>query len=290
MRVLAATDMSPASSRALQEAFRIEGARLAAIHVMPNLVALSPFFPQDTKDNVTRAADLERNASEALKAHVRAFAPHGAMVETFLEQGIPHICILERATQWRADLIVVANQGHSALSRMLLGSVAERIAREATCSVQIVRGPSTTNPVIVAADLSVGSTVVLERAAEEAKRLRAPLHVVHVLDHVAADFAASAISQFLGAIPPVNTELLRQAREQARLAMTQRLTQAGVTPAELVIEDGTAANAVIAYASKHTAQLVVTGSHGSSGVPRLFLGSVAERIVRGAPCSVLIAR
>ncbi len=66
----------------------------------------------------------------------------GFRVTTAIEQGDPRFAIVEYAAQWKADLIVVGSHGRKGLGRLLIGSVAEHVARHANCSVLIVRVPS----------------------------------------------------------------------------------------------------------------------------------------------------
>jgi nucleotide-binding universal stress UspA family protein len=67
------------------------------------------------------------------------------------------------------------------------------------------------------------------------------------------------------------------------------MRRAGVT-GEAAILDGSAAPAVVREAEASGAELVVVASHGRTGLKRLLLGSVAEKVTRSAPCSVLVVR
>jgi len=66
----------------------------------------------------------------------------GLNVTVAVERGDPRSKILEMASKWRADLIVVGSHGHKGLAHFLLGSVSEDVAQHAGCSVEIVRIPS----------------------------------------------------------------------------------------------------------------------------------------------------
>ncbi len=66
----------------------------------------------------------------------------GFTVSPSLEEGDPKSKIIDVATEWKADLIVLGSHGRKGLQRFLLGSVAESVARHANCSVEIVRVPS----------------------------------------------------------------------------------------------------------------------------------------------------
>jgi nucleotide-binding universal stress UspA family protein len=291
MRILVATDLSQGGDAALAEALRVPGAKVAAVHVMPNLLAVTPFFPQETREHAVHAAELERRAADAMQRHLDKFA-NSQSVELFLEQGVDHEQVLACAKRWGADTIVTASHRHSAVAHALLGSVAERIAREATCSVLVNRMAQgkEKGPVVVACDLSAASVDVLRAAAHQAKQRGVGLQLVHVVDHAGADFASSAIAQLLGAIPPINDELVERAKAQAHALAAERLRTADISHAEIFIKEGATAERVLHHAAEMGAQLVVVGTHGSQGLPRLLLGSVAERILRRATVSVLITR
>ncbi len=82
-----------------------------------------------------RAQDLVKNAAERLRSA-------GFDASTSVREGDPKMVILDCATEWRADLIVVGSHGRKGVTRFLLGSVSEAVARHAYCSVEIVRLPT----------------------------------------------------------------------------------------------------------------------------------------------------
>lgn len=82
-----------------------------------------------------QAKDLVAKATEALRKP-------GVDVTPALVEGDPKSKILDLAKEWHADLIVVGSHGRKGLSRFLLGSVSEAVARHAHCSVEIVRTPA----------------------------------------------------------------------------------------------------------------------------------------------------
>jgi nucleotide-binding universal stress UspA family protein len=114
-------------------------------------------------------------------------------------------------------------------------------------------------------------------AAEEAARLKVVLRVVHAVDYLQPEalylFGLTASSV--------------HAPERERLS--RLILEAGVEATGEIIE-GPPAAAIVRDAEAIGAGLVVVGSHGTTGFTRLLLGSVAEKVVRAAPCSVLIAR
>jgi nucleotide-binding universal stress UspA family protein len=134
--VLVATDFSPPSDsaliygRALARAF---GATLHVLHVTENL-----FMRATAADPHAAKASVMRTLEERLTADDRAQLHARAVLET---SDHPADAIIEYATSARADLIVMGTHGRSGLSHLLVGSVAERVVRNAPCPVLTLRQP-----------------------------------------------------------------------------------------------------------------------------------------------------
>jgi nucleotide-binding universal stress UspA family protein len=85
----------------------------------------------------------ERKEAEGLVARAgQRLRDAGFQVTTAIEEGNPKVVIIDSATEWAADLIILGSHGRKGLDRFLIGSVSEAVARHARCSVQIVRVPS----------------------------------------------------------------------------------------------------------------------------------------------------
>ena len=86
------------------------------------------------------ADQLVAVAEETMRRWKNVAIERGASgTETMVKQGIPWHCIVELATQLGCDLIVMGTQGRTGLKYALLGSVAEKVVRHASCSVLVVR-------------------------------------------------------------------------------------------------------------------------------------------------------
>jgi nucleotide-binding universal stress UspA family protein len=85
----------------------------------------------------------QRDQAKALLAKTAGkLRASGFNVMSTLEEGDPKSTIIDVASEWNADLIVLGSHGRKGLDRYLMGSVAESVARHANCSVEIVRLPS----------------------------------------------------------------------------------------------------------------------------------------------------
>lgn len=290
MRTLVATDLSAASDEALRQAFagaQTTGGPVAVCHVTPEFAQLQGVFPLDAPADLATHFDPRAATIEAIREQLRRVFPSDAGdVEMRLDEGAAYAGILNQAEHWRADRIVVGSGGKSGIERVLLGSVAARVVRYAHCPVLVAR-PIVGDAILVATDLSDPSMPALRAGAEEARlRKSARLVVLHV-EEVADVSAAPA---FFGAVPVVLPENLLQDRRAAARELIETALERFGTSAEIEVVNGVAAHEILGRAESLPAQLLVVGTRGRTGFSRMLLGSVAERLVRDAPCSVLAVR
>lgn len=139
-RILAAVDFSPVSNQLIEQAVslaRVFSAELILLHAAapdPDFVGYEA-GPQTVRDS--RAHEL-RDEHRDLQRRAEALRGEGLAVESFLIQGPAREVILERASHFAVDLIVIGSHGHGALYRTLVGSVSEGVLRRATCPVLVV--------------------------------------------------------------------------------------------------------------------------------------------------------
>lgn len=288
---MAAMDSSDAGVEVLRTARAIaiaRGGTLAAVHVATNLTDVRPLFPEHYSLNLVNALELERIAQHAFEKRL-AEVEGGSEIESFFERGQAYAEIVRRAEAWKADLIVVGSHGETGLSRALLGSVAERVTRYAHCAVLCIRPHRRTGVVLVATDLSDPSLPAIARGAEEAKLRGATLVVAHALDTLLAGYLASAGVFFGSNVPVPSQEAQQQARANLLEVLRQAMARVGAQ-GEAIVVDGAAVSGVVRTVDEQQADLLVVGTHGRTGLPRILLGSVAEQLVRLASCSVLVVR
>jgi len=289
-RVLATTDISQ-QSRGVLLAARAHadavGATFAICHVLPDLHGGSALFPHLNQAAALDSTEVERGARDAVQAFVEESLP-GATPEIFIEQGAPASEIIRRAEAWRADLIVTGSQAHG-LERALLGSVAARIVRYAHCPVLVLRPASGPGGVLAATDFSDPSLPALAAAAEEAHRRSAPLTVVHVSDMSWGMIGNAAGAPFGFTAPLPSAEAMAQRRSLELSTLHNALERVGATGEALALE-GPVADCIVRAARERDVALVVVGTRGKTGLSRILLGSVAEKVVADAHCSVLAVR
>jgi len=141
--------------------------------------------------------------------------------------------------------------------------------------------------ILVATDFSEPSDAALMYGRELASRFGATLHVFHaVQDIYTGTFGAWGYVL----APP---DLQQQIEDDARHRVNELLIdsdKSGPATVPVVVVSSSPAQSIIDYAKDHGIDVIVMGTHGRGGLAHLMMGSVAERVVRLAPCPVLTVR
>jgi nucleotide-binding universal stress UspA family protein len=285
--ILAAMDLDRGSDELLRQAdalARSYKVKLFVCHVLPEIFAVRPLFPQLHLDDALNLYGLEAAVRDALLKRIRTVTSREPpQIEIEIEQGTVHAGILRAADNIGAGAVVVGGKvDHAGLH--ILGSSAEHVVRYANCPVLVAR-PSPAGKVLAATDFSEPALPAVEAGAAEARHRKAELTIIHAVDLL------PAVSPFYAdfySMPPMDLS------DQMRKIWRQRLDECvhrfkakggGLLP------DGPTAQAILNAASELPAQLLVMGTHGRTGLNRIIsLGSVAEAVARAAPCSILIVR
>ena len=275
--ILFPTDFSENAQQAFSLACSLArdcGARIVVLYVVP---------PPLGQDKVLIERDPDEYYEGPLKAlHEIQSRDADVRVEHRLEDGDAAKAILRVAEDIQAGLIVLGTHGRSGLGRLLVGSVAEHVLREATCPVLTVKkGGTASRPktILFATDFSDACEGALNLAFALARDYRARLIVLHVTvpepAQPYADFAKTAE---------------QSATRRRQLEEELRQCQKPDCNAEFRLEEGEPEDAILRVASELSCDLIVMGTHGRTGLRRLLMGSVAEKILRRAPCPVLLVK
>lgn len=215
-------------------------------------------------------------------------------LRTTVLQGGAATAIAEHALANPPELIVMCTHARSGPSRLFLGSVTDRLVRELHCPFLLVH-PSTPAvevelPAAARVLVPLDGSPLAESALDEVERLFSPglasLHLVRAVDPVAA-FPIGAPMP----LPPMEPELVEVRRAAAKAYLegrAWRLRQAGWQVEYEVVTEWHAATVVLSYAEAHHCDLIAMATRGHGGVQRLFLGSVADKVIRGAAIPVLV--
>jgi nucleotide-binding universal stress UspA family protein len=249
------------------------------------------------------SASLTPEDQEALLARMKRFAEdEGATnipVQFDIVEGSTATAILAAADAMPADLLVMGTHGRSGFERLVLGSVAEKVLRKATCPMLTVpRGVPDVVPlpmdlfkkIVCAIDFSDCSMHALNYATSLAQEADAHLTVVHVLE-LPPDVFREGHEDMLTA-PPRLREYIAVTEEESRArlrdAISDRVRE--YCTVDTVLAAGKPYREIIRIAEEQSADLLVIGTHGRGTVDRLLFGSTAQHVVRQATCPVLTLR
>lgn len=274
-QVLVGVDEGPASADALALARTLAGADDEQLLV----ASVRPYWPDSIPPG--DYASIVRKEEGKLRREVTPMLGGLRFDTRVIAGGRPGDGLKEIAAAEAADLIVIASTHRGPVGRVLPGSVGERVLDGAPCAVGIAprgfaeadRGPL--RRVVVGCDGSRESTAALWMAAALAERDGAELMLVGVVE-MRFDLAG-----FPRPADPEEIARVDRALERARASLHPGL---GVESKHL---HGVAPDMIAAAA--RDADLLAIGSRGNYGpVRRLFLGSVAAKVARTAPCPTLI--
>lgn len=144
----------------------------------------------------------------------------------------------------------------------------------------------TIREIVVATDFSEPADNALTYGRNFARAFSATLHLVHVVN----DLATSAP---ITEIPMDLTSVQAQLDSEAKASLNALVTdddRRSFNVKTALLTSSTPARAILAYASDVRADLIIVGTHGRGGLAEFFLGSVAQKVVRSAPCPVLTVR
>jgi len=135
--------------------------------------------------------------------------------------------------------------------------------------------------ILIATDGSEKNRAALEEGIKIARATGAVVYAVYVID-------TGTFSSMSGDIPLGDTYRLFQA--EAEQAFSRIKSQAGDVKVETSILEGRPADEIVKFAAAKKIDLIVIATQGKRGLERLLLGSVAEEIIRSAPCKVLVVK
>ncbi len=278
-KILIAVDGSPASKNALRQAFKLAEDKKSWITV----VSVVPPYEGDLEligiRNINEV--LRQPCEKSLTEAVEIAEAEKASIKTVCEEGEPYEEIVDLAESERCDLIVMGKHGKTGLERSLMGSVTARVIGHSKTDVLVI--PMDTQigwkNILVATDGSKYSNDAVDDAINYAKSYKGSLKAVCVVN-VTDEFQAQA--------PAMVEKLVSQAKETLK-AVKNKAEQAGIE-IETFVREGEPYAVIVNLARQLNADTVVMGSYGRTGLKRLFMGSVTERVIGYAGCAVLVVK
>jgi len=286
--ILFPTDFSDVAEGAFAHATHLALQYNATIHVF-NVVAPDADGDANPMDFLPmESANADASEERAQHVEVQTVTQERGTVPVVYAQTnstSPADAIVERAADQDVDLVVMGTHGRQGMDRLLSGSVSEEVVRRAPCPVFTVldRDGETGGPqidrVLAPVDLSDQSELVLHHAAALSGSYAAPLDLLHVVEEAAYP-NVYGVDSLSSSLPNVQ-DRAREALETLAAELDLR-----TDPVNVHVLAGNAARDIVEFAADNAADLIVMATHGRTGLERFLIGSVAEKVVRRAPCPV----
>jgi nucleotide-binding universal stress UspA family protein len=270
--ILCPVDMSPVSRIVLRWAglfAQIFDARVKVLHAVS--FDAPRYFSQSQLEALSVQTETNRaTLREELDQLAREAFPPGVSREVVVAEGHPVSVILQHTAADPPGLIVMGSHGRSGVARLLLGSVAENVVREATCLTLVVKGTEGASPnvqrVLCPVNFTDLSRQCLEVSSAVSVAFKARLDVAHAVEN--------------GSSEP-------EADYQRLCRWVSDETKERCDLVEIVREGGTAEQIVL-LARERAADLIVLGAKHTPFLEFTTLGTTTERVIRYSACSVLL--
>ncbi|EDN70465.1 universal stress protein [Beggiatoa sp. PS] len=268
--ILAVTDSSELSIGATNEAIRLAqrtGGSLSMMSVVKSSLEHESFAKQliekENSDAIAYLETVKRQANDAgvdSKIGVR----HG--IDIYSE-------LVDEAEKTHTDIIVMGRRGLTGLKRIMMGSNTAKVIGYAHCNVLVVPRAAKIEGknILLAIDGSRHGDIAASTAVAVAKHFKAPVSIVSVVysDHKEQRYAEAV-------------EMVKR--------VEAFMSKEGITIKEGQVLRGRPADTIVEVAKEKAADLIIMGSHGRTGIERVLMGSVSDRVIGYADCAVLVVK
>lgn len=309
MKIIVAYDGSRCAEAAIDDLKRAGlPANGEAIAVSVAEVWLPPPNGSDSGENSTdpyiaSMVRHHREKGERALAEAETFAKHAETrlrnvlpswkISSYATFGSPGWEILAKADEVKPDLIVVGSQGQSAMARLILGSISQKVLTEAHCSVRVARGKIEVDQspvrIVVGFDSSIGAAEAVNAVATRSWPQETEVRLVSVTDPV----TPTAIGRFVPPIAAAAAEVNESEREwmnELASGALAKLSSNGLL-AEHRIIPGNPKNVLVEEAEMWDADCIFVGANAfGSRLERFLIGSVSSAVATRAGCSVEVVR
>lgn len=288
--ILVPTDFSAHSNAAWSLACSIahhSGATLRLVHCMEVVAGTSDLQHNDQIDSIKNKKMQHLNRLQSLAEQAQMPVTVECIVGNAKNE-LPRYCHEHGIT-----LILMGTRGFTGVEKLVWGSTTEYLAKNLTIPVFSVCLNHTENlaspleQIVVPVDLSVHSIRSIESAAYIARDNGARVTLLYVIDAILYE------SEY-GSFEPNSTDAEREERIRATVTPVLEKNAAPLielrVPFDIVIRRGHPADEIQQFAMTHRDNLICMSSHGKGSLERLLAGSVTEKIIKTAPCPVLVTR
>lgn len=276
-KILVAVDGSDASRNAFRQSCRMARENMGQLTAATAVPVFQDQYEVLSVEKATRV--LKEEGERALASMAGIAREEDVQAKLQLEEGNPFEAIRDLAEQNGYDLVVMGRRGMTRLDRALMGSVTSRVIGHSTRDVLVAPRDATIgwSRVLLPTEGSKCSEAAVNRAIDIAKSYGGELTALSVVD-VNEEFQANA--------PEAVEKLVVKAKQV--LDEVRKKAEAAGLKVETCVKEGEAFKAITDAARDKAASVIVMGSHGRTGLTRLLMGSVTEKVIGHAPCPVLV--
>lgn len=231
------------------------------LQIVPEFQAVAPDLPAILGKGVQENMAVIKAAADKLGVSLKTVTPQGQS---------PHAAIVAAAEEIRPDLIIMGRCGKSGLARLLMGNVTARVIGNSPMNVLVVPlgGMVGFQRILVASDGSPYSDAAWKLALSMAKQAKSQLIGVAVAPEEGDIIDSQAI-------------IRRMITESSEAGVPLK----GVNPQGVAPDDG-----IVQQVIKREVDLIIVGSYGRTGLKKLLMGSVTERVIGQSPCPILVVK
>ncbi len=298
-RILCPTDFSEFSSRALDHALvlaRWYHSEISVVHVLPQVLMHPEYFPY-LQEPILPDPGVRKQAMEELERFVSRTHDSGVTAEICLKEGEAVESILALTAEPAVDLLVMGTHGRRGFERLVLGSVAEKVLRQATCPVLTIsrlregEHPASENGnvsfkrILCPVDFSPSCLKAVEYGLSLTGEAEGKLILLHVIE---------SHREEKGRRMKKKSSAVRSEKEQEALKRLREIISEEVRnqyPVEEIVAFGRRPySRILELAEDNQADLIVMGVQGRSTMDLMLFGSTTNQVVRRARCPVLTIR
>lgn len=209
-------------------------------------------------------------------------------VRAKLLRGRPAEVIARSARQERADLLVLGSRGTTEFQPLFMGSVSRKVLMGALCPVLVVKKPARAlKRVVLGTNGSIDAWNAVAWLGQLPEQVRPAVTVVTVIPPLPLE-SIRVPARALAVCDQVEGVLRREAKKLA--SRTAGALRKDGFPAKGIVVAGPPGAALVELAGRERADLIIVGSRSGRSAQEYFMGSVADMVVKHAPCSVLVHR
>lgn len=300
MKIIVALDGSPSSEPAFEALKKLKwpgGTEIKLLAVVSKSDDASGFAGKRSASATEHDREIVEGATETLESmaqKLRTQLPQ-CIITDEVRQGDAKSKIVEQAEDWTAELIVMGSRGIKGIQSMLLGSVSQSVVAQSPCPVIVARSggeqASGFKNVLLTVDNSPYSRAMLDwvKCIDWGTGTKFTLITIvpNLIDSVEVAVSGAGAE---GLVVRHQMTMNSASEELERLAqeLAEHIGDNGRVSSQ--VGEGDPREVILSTASGLSADLIVMGSHGRTGLNKLFMGSVSQAVAMHAPSSVAIVR